>query len=95
MVKDKRDILEDLWNETLREVVNSEVKIALLKKHKPNEIIYDKIEIKRTFDGKPYPLKKDFTVKMLLEDEEKKWRGNLEVLETIKDLLAREKNETG
>jgi len=91
MVKDKRDILEDLWNETLREVVNSEVKIALLKKHKPDDVIYDKIEVKRTFDGKPYPLKKDYTAKILLEDEEKKWRGNLEVLDTIKELLGKEK----
>ena len=90
MVKNKKDILEDFWNETLREVVDSEIKIALLKKHKPEDVIYAKMEQKRTFDGKPFPMKKEFTAGQLLKEEEDKWRGNLEILETIKNLLKDE-----
>ena len=86
MVKDKKDVLEDLWNKTLAEVVDSEVKIALLKSKKPEEVVYTKKEMVMN-----RLVVREFNVKMVLEEEEKSWRGKIEVLEIIKNLLEKEK----
>lgn len=87
MVKTKKDVLEDLWNKTLAEVVDSEVKITLLKKKDPNSVMYSRKEMVMN-----RIVVRDYNAKMVLEEEEKSWRGKLEVLDTIRDLLKENKN---
>ena len=83
-IKTRKEILEEIWNETLTEVIDSEVKLTLLKTKKPNEIIYSKME---RVMGRP--MQKDYTTKMAIETEEKNWRGQLEVLGIVKKLLEK------
>jgi hypothetical protein len=88
MIKTKRDVLEDLWNETLKQVVDSEVKITLLKSKPPDEVMDSKKEMVMN-----RLMVRDITAKMLLEKSEANWRGQVEVLEIIKNLLAEQKDD--
>jgi len=84
MIKNKKDVLEDCWNVVLGQVVDSEIKIKILKTKKKDEVMYSK-EV--TLMGRS--MEKPFTAGLLLEQEETAWRGKIEMLDAIKDLLKK------
>jgi len=85
-VKTRKEALEALWDQTMIDIAESEVKIALLEKKQPDEVVFNQQE---SFLGKPF--NKEYTAQMLIDKEKDKWRGNMEVLETIKELLKKAK----
>ena len=88
MKKTRKDILDDIHNETLNQWVRLQVNIALLKKEKPDKVVGRK-QSKSTIANKI--IVQDVTAQELIEKDTKELKDLESIVETIMALQKEEK----